>query len=96
MAAALNTVVGTVAFGNGFVLEYGTWSDAAAASGGDITATSQTAGSPTLTIGRVAASGFTSNGSTAVLRKTAADPKTVTISCTSSEAGTYWLLGPAA
>jgi hypothetical protein len=91
--AVLNTRVGSRKFLNGTVIEYGTWSDAAAASSGQITATAQSSGDPVMPIGYILASYFTSNGNHAVIQAATTDPKTIKITCTTSDAGTYALIG---
>ena len=78
----------------GDVIEYGTWSDGSAAGTGTITAETQSSGNPTFCVGFIKGWGFTSDGSTAVtVYNPATTPQVLTITCTASDSGTYFLIG---
>lgn len=85
-----NTVTKTRMIAPGLALETGTWNAASVTTGTITAATTQT-----VNVGKIEAWGFASDGDNAVLPARDVADNTIKITCTSSDTGNYWILGPA-
>lgn len=88
-----NTVVSTKEIAPGLVIENGTWNGASVTTG-TITPGTSSSGSPSFNVKNILAFGFTSDGSTDVKPTVAGiQPNQIKITFTSSDTGTYFIVG---
>jgi hypothetical protein len=88
-----NTLVTTKEIGNGLVLEFGTW-NAASVTTGTITPGTSTSGSPTFNVRNILFATFTSDNDHAVIPSVyGVHPNQIKITTTSSDTGTYSIIG---
>lgn len=90
-----NTVTDIIPWGNGLIMEYGTFNGASVTTGTITAAATGTYTARGQYITEVLSWGFASDGDTAVLPARDVDPNKVKITFTSSDTGDYYIIGKA-
>lgn len=93
--AFTNTVTDIVSVGNGYVMEYGTFTSDGGTATGTITADATKAFTEKVQITDILAWGFASDGDTAVIPAKDVAPDEIKIKITANDTGDYFIIGKA-